>query len=77
MELTLTKGPGIALLHVQQNATSARVRGPLARGTWSGPVAQAPARLRGWLQLRELLMASGQKTSVQHSAGGETFVFRF
>ena len=77
MELTFTKGPGIALLHVQQNANFARLRGPLARGTWSGPVAQAPGRLRGWLQLRELLMASGQKTSFQHSAGGETFIFRF
>ena len=77
MELTFTKGPGIALLHVQQNANFARLRGPLARGTWSGPVAQAPAGLRGWLQLRELLLASGEKTSVQHSAGGETFIFRF
>ena len=77
MELTFTKGPGIALLHVQQNATFARLRGPLARGTWSGPVMQAPAALRGWLQLRELLLASGEKASVQHSAGGETFIFRF
>ena len=77
MELTFTKGPGIALLHVQQNAKFARLRGPLARGTWSGPVASAPARLRGWLQLREMLIASGEKTSVQHSAGGETFIFRF
>lgn len=77
MELTFTKGPGIALLHVQQNASFARLRGPLARGTWSGPVAQAPGRLRGWLQLRELLLASSEKTSVQHSAGGETFIFRF
>ena len=77
MELTFTKGPGIALLHIQQNANFARLRGPLARGTWSGPVAQAPAALRGWLQLRELLLASGQKPSVQHSASGETFIFRF
>ena len=77
MELTFTKGPGIALLHIQQNANFARLRGPLARGTWSGPVAQAPAALRGWLQLRELLLASNQKPSVQHSAGGETFIFRF
>jgi hypothetical protein len=33
--------------------------------------------LRGWLQLREMLIASGEKTSVQHSASGETFIFRF
>jgi hypothetical protein len=77
MELTFTKGPGIALLHVQQNANFARLRGPLARGTWSGPTAHAPAALRGWLQLREILLASAQKPSVQHSAGGETFLFRF
>lgn len=76
-ELTFTKGPGIALLEVRQDATFASVKGPLARGGWSGPSAQAPARLRGWLQLRELLMASGDKASVQHAAGGDTFIFRF
>ncbi len=76
-ELTFTKGPGIALLEVRQDATFARVKGPLARGGWSGPSVQAPARLRGWVELRELLMASGDKTSVQHSAGGDTFIFRF
>jgi hypothetical protein len=76
-ELTFTKGPGIALLEVRQDATFAGVKGPLARGGWSGPSAQAPARLRGWLQLREMLMASGEKTSVRHSVGNETFIFRF
>lgn len=76
-ELTFTKGPGIALLEVRQDANFASVKGPLARGGWSGPNAQTPARLRGWLQLREVLMASGEKTSVNHSAGNETFIFRF
>lgn len=76
-ELTFTKGPGIALLEVRQDANFARVKGPLARGGWSGPIGQAPARLRGWLQLRELLMASGAKTSVEHSAGADKFIFRF
>ena len=76
-ELTFTKGPGIALLEVRQDANFASIRGPLARGSWSGPAAQAPARLHEWLQLRELLMASGQQASVRHSAGGETFIFRF
>jgi hypothetical protein len=76
-ELTFTKGPGVALLEVRQDANFASVKGPLARGSWSGPSAQAPARLRGWLQLREKLMASGDKSSVSHSAGGETFTFRF
>jgi hypothetical protein len=76
-ELTFTKGPGIPLLEVRQDANFASVKGPLARGGWSGPSASAPARLRGWLQLRELLMASGAKASVQHSLGAETFIFRF
>ena len=76
-ELSFSKGPGVTLLQVRQDANFASVKGPLARGGWSGPSAQAPARLRGWLQLREKLMASGGKTSVSHSEGGETFTFRF
>jgi hypothetical protein len=76
-ELTFTKGPGVALLEVRQDANFASVKGPLARGGWSGPTGQTPARLRGWLQLREKLMASMDKSSVSHSAGGETFTFRF
>ena len=43
-ELTFTKGPGIALLEVRQDANYAGVKGPLARGGWSGPSAEAPAR---------------------------------
>ena len=76
-ELTFTKGPGITLLEVRQDANFASVKGPLARGGWSGSTAQAPPRLQGWLQLRELLMASGEKPAVNHSAGSETFSFRF
>jgi hypothetical protein len=76
-ELTFTKGPGVTLLQLRQDANFASVKGPLARGGWSGPSAQAPARLRGWLQLREKLMASANKPSVSHSEGGETFTFRF
>jgi hypothetical protein len=77
LELTFTKGPGFALLEVRQDAQFASVKGPLARGGWSGATAQAPARLRGWLGLRELLMASGEQPSVRHSLGDETFIFRF
>lgn len=76
-ELTFSKGPGVALLQVRQDANFASLKGPLARGGWSGPAAQAPARLRGWLQLRDKLIASRGKTSVSHSEGGETFTFRF
>jgi hypothetical protein len=77
LELTFTKGPGFVLLEVRQDAKFASVKGPLARGGWSGATAQAPPRLRGWLQLREILMASGEKPSVRHSLGEETFIFRF
>lgn len=76
-ELTFTKGPGVTLLELRQDASFATVQGPLARGRWSGPLSAAPARLRGWLQLRDLLRASGDKTSLRSSSGDETFVFRF
>jgi hypothetical protein len=76
-ELTFSKGPGVTLLHVRQDASFASLKGPLARGGWAGASAQAPARVRGWLQLRDKLLAAGKKTSVSHSEGGESFTFRF
>ena len=76
-ELTFTKGPGITLLELRQDANFASVKGPLARGSWSGANAESPPRLQGWLQLRDLLMGARDKTSIRHSAGAETFVFRF
>jgi hypothetical protein len=77
LELTFTKGPGFILLELRQDANFASVKGPLARGAWSGPNNNAPPRLQGWLQLREVLMASTQQPSVQHKVGNETFIFRF
>jgi hypothetical protein len=76
-ELTFTKGPGVTLLEIRQDANFFSVKGPLAGVKWSGSVAHAPPRLRGWLQLREKLMALGDKPTLTHSAGGETFTFRF
>src|ERR1043166_9298415 len=76
-ELTFTKGPGVALLEIRQDATNFNVKGPLAGVKWSGSTANAPAHLRGWLGLREKLIALGDKTSLTHSYGGETFTFRF
>src|SRR3982750_3933808 len=52
-ELTVSKGPGITLLSLRQDATFAEVKGGLARQGWSGPVGQAPPQLRGWLGLRD------------------------
>jgi hypothetical protein len=76
-ELTFTKGPGVTLLELRQDATNFNVRGPLAGVKWSGSTANAPAHLRGWLELREKLMALGDKPSLTHSYRDEKFTFRF
>jgi hypothetical protein len=76
-ELTFTKGPGVTLLEIRQDANFFSVKGPLAGVSWSGSMAHAPPRLRGWLQLREKLLTLGDKPTLTHSFGGETFTFRF
>jgi hypothetical protein len=76
-ELSVSKGPGITLLSLRQDASFAEVKGPFARGGWSGPVEQAPPQLRGWLGLREKLIASQNRRTVRYIAGNETFLFRF
>jgi len=76
-ELTFTKGPGVTLLELRQDATNFNVSGPLAGVKWSGSNANAPAHLRGWLELREKLMALGDKPSLTHSYRDEKFTFRF
>ncbi|MGZ5023575.1 MAG: hypothetical protein ACXWBS_01800 [Chthoniobacterales bacterium] len=74
-ELTFTKGPGVKLLVIRQDAQFASAEGPLARGSWSGPIASAPARLRGWFSLRDKIMTGGN--AVRASNGAETFKLRF
>jgi len=77
LELTVSKGPGITLLSLRQDATFAEVKGGLAQKGWAGPVARAPPQLRGWLGLRDqFLHASNQKT-LRYTADNETFLFRF
>jgi hypothetical protein len=76
-ELTFSKGPGLTLMMIRQNASFVRATGPLARGSWSGPTANAPARLRGWLELRELLLRAGDQKSPLHVLGAEKFLFEF
>ena len=76
-ELTFTKGPGVTLVAIRQDANFFNVRGPLVGVGWSGSTAHAPAHLRGWLQLRDKLMALGDKPSLTHTYRGETFTFRF
>ncbi len=74
-ELTFSKGPGVMLIVVREDATFARIEGPLAGGRWSGRVDQAPPRLRGWIELRNKL--TGAHRVVRHVVGSETFRFRF
>jgi hypothetical protein len=76
-ELTFSKGPGPTLLSLRQDANFVDVKGAFAHGGWSGPVAQAPQQLRGWLGLRDKLIRSQDQKQVPYAAGNETFLFRF
>jgi hypothetical protein len=76
-ELTLSKGPGITLLSLRQDATFAKITGAFARQGWSGPVAQAPPQLRGWLGLRDQFLHAPNQKTLRYTAGNETFLFRF
>jgi len=76
-ELTVSKGPGITLLSLRQDATFAEVKGGLARQGWSGPVGQAPPQLRGWLGLRDQFLHAPDRRTLRYASGNETFVFRF
>jgi hypothetical protein len=76
-ELTFSKGPGVTLLLIRQDAVFAEVRGALAGPGWSGPAIQAPKRLRPWLGLRDQLILSQNRQSVRYVAGPESFLFRF
>ena len=76
-ELTFSKGPGVTLLTVRQDDQFVRVSGPLARGSWSGPPNETPARLRGWVSLRELLFRSKNQPLIRQTVGSDRFTFAF
>jgi hypothetical protein len=76
-ELTVSKGPGITLLSLRQDAAFAEVKGAFARQGWSGPVARAPQQLRGWLGLGDQFIRAPNQKVVRYAAGNETFLFRF
>jgi hypothetical protein len=76
-ELTFSKGPGVALLVLRQNASFAQVKGALARMGWSGPVERAPKQLRPWLELRDKIMRAQDRQPIRHVSGAETFLLRF
>ena len=76
-ELTFSKGPGVNLLFLRQDASFAEVSGPFSGRGWSGPIDRAPEQLRGWLELREKVIHSEDRHQVRHVSGSETFLFRF
>ena len=76
-ELTFSKGPGVTLLTVRQDDQFVRVSGPLARGSWSGPPNETPARLRGWVSLRELLLRLHNQPLIRQTVGPDRFTFAF
>ncbi len=76
-ELTVSKGPGITLLSLRQDAKFADFKASFTGQHWAGPTVQAPQQLRGWLGLRDqFLRAPGQKR-LRYVSGSETFLFRF
>jgi len=76
-ELTFSKGPGVTLLVLRQDASSVDFNGPLAGRGWSGPIERAPQQLRGWVELRDEVIRGKDRHQVRHVSGSETFVFRF
>jgi hypothetical protein len=76
-ELTFSKGPGVTLLSLRQDASFAEVRGPLAGPGWSGSIERAPKQLRGWLGLRDEIIHAQDRHVVRYVAGAETFLLRF
>jgi hypothetical protein len=76
-ELTFTKAGGITLLALRQDATFGKAEGLLARRDWSGPLAEAPPRLRGWFQLRDKIVNGRRSATIRHDSGEQTFSLRF
>jgi hypothetical protein len=76
-ELTVSKGPGVTLLSLRQDAAFAEVKGAFARQGWAGPVEQAPPQLRGWLALRDQFVRAPDQKTLRYVSGDETFLFRF
>ncbi|HEU0209478.1 MAG TPA: hypothetical protein VFQ78_10925 [Candidatus Udaeobacter sp.] len=76
-ELTFSKGPGITLFSLRQDSTFAEFDANFSGQHWSGPIAQAPAQLRGWLALRDQFLDASDKRIVRYALGDETFLFRF
>jgi len=76
-ELTVSKGPGITLLSLRQDAAFAEINASFTGQHWSGPTASAPSQLRGWLGLRDQFLRAPNQKTLRYATGSETFLFRF
>jgi hypothetical protein len=76
-ELTVSKGPGITLLSLRQDAGFAEFNANFTNQRWSGPTSRAPPQLRGWLGLRDQFLRAPNQKTLRYVSGSETFVFRF
>ena len=76
-ELTVSKGPGITLLSLRQDAAFAEINARFTGQHWSGPTASAPSQLRGWLGLRDQFLRVPNQKALRYASDGETFLFRF
>ena len=76
-ELTFSKGPGVTLLTLRQDANFAEMTGSMAGIGWSGAVEHAPQQMRSWLELRDAIARAKDRRKVTHAFGSETFVFQF
>jgi hypothetical protein len=76
-ELTVSKGPGITLLSLRQDAGFAEFKANFTDQRWSGPTAHAPPQLRGWLGLRDQFLRAPNQKTLRYVSGSETFLFRF
>ena len=76
-EMTFSKGPGVNLFTIQQDATYAHVTSSFSRLSWSGKPEDAPKQLRGLLSLREKLISSPKEKVIRQTVDSEKFVFRF
>jgi hypothetical protein len=76
-QLTVSKGPGITLLSLRQDAAFAEFNASFTGQHWSGPTEKAPPQLRGWLGLRDQFLRAPNQKTLRYAGDGEMFLFRF
>ena len=76
-ELTVSKGPGITLLSLRQDAGFAEINASFTGQRWSGATTDAPSQLRGWFGLRDQFLRAPNQKTLRYASGSETFLFRF